>query len=83
MEPRFEARAQLNSFHPYSEFIGVTWDRRNAKWCCVITYEGNNKHLGYFDDELEAAQSYDDAARRIRGERAHGATNASSLRHLC
>jgi hypothetical protein len=33
---------------------------------------GKNQHLGRFDDERDAARAVDTAARRLRGEDAHG-----------
>jgi hypothetical protein len=36
------------------------------------TASDEKQHLGYFDDEWEAAQAVDTAARRLRGEELDG-----------
>jgi hypothetical protein len=55
-----------------SAFVGVTWDRVGRKWRANISHDGKNQHLGYFDNEPHAARAVDTAARRLRGEDAHG-----------
>jgi hypothetical protein len=45
-----------------SEFKGVSWDSRRGLWRACIRIE-KTVHLGYFSDEIEAARSYDAAAR--------------------
>ena len=54
----------------HSQYRGVTrahqggWDR----WMAQIRINGKRVHLGYFDDEISAAQAYDAAAREHHGE---------------
>jgi hypothetical protein len=55
-----------------SEFVGVTWDKTSRKWKAAISHDGKRQHLGCFDDERQAARAVDTAARRRRGEGAHG-----------
>ena len=45
-----------------SKFVGVSWYMRDKKWTAQITIDGKFKHLGYFDDENEAAYKYDEQA---------------------
>lgn len=51
-----------------SRFKGVRWYPRNKKWNARITHEGKPRHLGYFENEIDAAKAYDAAARRLFGE---------------
>ena len=53
-----------------SRFKGVHWDRQRAKWLAQIKKDGKHKHLGRFDDEIAAAEAYDEAARQVFGEHA-------------
>jgi hypothetical protein len=55
-----------------SAFAGVTWDKSKRYWRAKINYGGKQHHLGSFDRERKAAQAFDTAARRLRGEDAHG-----------
>lgn len=51
-----------------SGFKGVGWFARTGRWRAYITYQGRQKHLGYFDIAEEAALAYDAAARELFGE---------------
>jgi hypothetical protein len=44
-----------------SQHIGVYWDKASAKWRAHISIEGTHKHLGYFENEEDAARAYDAA----------------------
>jgi hypothetical protein len=55
-----------------SKFVGVCWNKKRRKWIARIKHDGKKKHLGRFDDEHVAARAADAAARRLRGEDAHG-----------
>lgn len=37
-----------------SVYSGVHWDKKDNKWKATIRFEGRNKQLGSFDDELSA-----------------------------
>lgn len=41
-----------------SNYIGVCWDKHSNKWKSSITINGVLKHLGNFDNELEASNEY-------------------------
>lgn len=45
-----------------SEFKGVMWDKQKKKWRSEIVVDRKRVFLGYFADETEAAQSYNQAA---------------------
>jgi transposase len=53
-----------------SKYKGVCWDEDRGKWLAQINKEGVHKHLGRFDDEIDAAEAYDNAARELFGEHA-------------
>jgi len=51
-----------------SKFKGVCWYKREKKWTARINKKGKRKHLGYYDDEIEAAQAYNEAAQKAFGD---------------
>lgn len=51
-----------------SHFKGVCWSMRRHNWRATIKVGGRYIHLGYFEDEIEAAISYDHAAIAHFGE---------------
>jgi hypothetical protein len=48
-----------------SGYKGVTWAKNVRKWRARITVDGEQKDVGYFSIESEAAKAYDAAAKRI------------------
>jgi hypothetical protein len=40
-------------------YRGVSWYPSGQMWEAIITVKNKRRHLGYFHDELEAAQAYD------------------------
>ena len=58
-----------------SQFKGVYWSRRDRKWYSRISFNGIRIHLGCFDDEKEAALTYDRKAIEWFGE--YACTNFS------
>lgn len=45
-----------------SQYKGVAWNRGNGKWMAYIRVLGKRIHLGYFEEEEDAAKVYDAAA---------------------
>ena len=47
-----------------SKYKGVIWHKHTKKWNVQICYNGKRKTIGYFDNEIEAAKAYDEAAKK-------------------
>lgn len=54
-----------------SKFKGVSWNSLTKKWKLQIAFEGVNKHIGEFIDEVECAKLYDRKALELFGEFAY------------
>lgn len=70
---RNQSKPITRSGHPLtSRFKGVSWKATAKTWRAQITIRTNNNirviHLGYFNDQIEAANAYDRAARTHFGE---------------
>lgn len=48
-----------------SPYRGVSWNRRQQQWHAQIQVSGKKMHLGYFTDELEAAEAARAARARL------------------
>lgn len=48
-----------------SDYFGVCWDKRVYKWRARIKIDGKEIFLGYFTNELEAAEAYQNALNEI------------------
>jgi hypothetical protein len=46
-----------------SQYVGVSWNNKNKKWSANIYINRKSKHLGYFTNELEASQYYENAIK--------------------
>ena len=55
-----------------STYKGVQLHQKSGRWRAIIWHRelGRNVHLGYFEDEVEAARVYDAAALDYYGEEA-------------
>ena len=59
-------QANQHSVRGRSRFKGVYL--KSGRWCAKIKERGTQQHLGYFDDEVDAAIAYDQAALKMHGE---------------
>ena len=50
-----------------SKYKGVSWFRRDSRWRAYIVIDGRQKHLGYFQSEVDAAEAYNKAASIVFG----------------
>ena len=48
-----------------SKYVGVHWNKEDKKWKSGIMINGKLKHLGYFTDELEASEAYQEELLNI------------------
>lgn len=51
-----------------SKYKGVSWNKRDCKWKAHICLNYKEIYLGYFDNEIKAAQAYDRKAKELFGE---------------
>lgn len=51
-----------------SKYKGVFWNKQKNQWQVKICCNYKTYHVGFFDDEEEAAYSYDVVAKRFFGE---------------
>jgi hypothetical protein len=65
-----------------SDFVGVSWRKERRKWQAQIRHGGKEHYLGCFGHEREAARAVDTAARRLRGDDAHGGRAGTNWNRL-
>jgi hypothetical protein len=72
LRPATIAQNRLNNNRgfnsPTSKYKGVFFDKRRGKYRAVLSVDGKKKHIGYFENEIDAAKAYDTAARMYRGD---------------
>jgi len=51
-----------------SKYKGLCHNKRHNRWIAYITLNRKTYHLGYFDDEIEAAKAYNEKAKELHGE---------------
>jgi hypothetical protein len=64
-ENQFNALKRKNTSSIYK---GVSYKKSSNKFVARIRIDGKQKYLGYFEDELEAADCYNTKAKIIQGE---------------
>lgn len=64
-ENQFNSSSHMGST---SKFKGVFWYKHLQRWRVRLCIDRKSKHIGYFDDEVEAAKAYNVAALNIYGE---------------
>lgn len=50
-----------------SKYKGVNYDKAHKKYRATLCHNSGKIHLGYFKNEIEAAKTYDEAAKKYRG----------------
>lgn len=63
-----ENRQNTKKVRGTSKYIGVYYNAKRKKWVASIQHEGSNKHIGYYDVELDAAKAYNERAKLHYGE---------------
>ena len=61
-------RANRRMIEHTSRFKGVHWSKRDKKWVASIRFHNKQKELGRFSKEVEAAKTYNEAAKKYHGE---------------
>ncbi len=51
-----------------SKYKGVGWMKIDNKWRAHIKIGKSRKYLGYFENEIDAAKAYNEAAIKLHGE---------------
>jgi len=71
--PPTAAGGRVQPIKGASRFRGVSWNKNCKRWRAQV-WKGNEVfHIGYYDNEVEAAKAYDEGVLRLRGDTA--ATN--------
>lgn len=70
LRPTTNQQNQWNRRPQYktSKYKGVFLRKENGKWRAKIQFRGKGIHLGCFDNEIDAARTYDKAAKELFGE---------------
>ena len=72
LRPATAAQNNQNARRPkrnaYSKYRGVTWEKSKQRWRAHLSCNKRTIHAGYFNDELKAANAYDNAAKKYHRE---------------
>lgn len=67
-----DRQKNCRNMRPYknttSKYKGVAWDKCRNKWRAYSKIDGQQRHLGRFDREIDAAIAYNNFANRYFGE---------------
>lgn len=50
-----------------SQYLGVCWTNERSKWLVRAKINGRIRHIGSFENEVDAAKAYDEAAKKHFG----------------
>jgi group I intron endonuclease len=67
---QFGKQRQNNKSNCSSKYKGVSFSKNKKKYKAYIVVNGKQIHLGYFDNETDAAKKYNEAAIMYYGEKA-------------
>lgn len=48
-----------------SKYVGVNWNKLSGKWVASISINGEKRHIGLFEYEIDAAKAYLQEKKRI------------------
>ena len=48
-----------------SQFVGVSWYKPSKNWSAKIRINGKSKHLGRFNNEIDASKAYQKALKQL------------------
>lgn len=60
-------KANVEKYVGDSQYKGVSWHKHANKWVAQIHKDYKHIHIGYFENELDAAFAYDKEAQRLFG----------------
>lgn len=61
-------RNRSSRTNSYSQYVGVSYYKRDDFWTARIEVKGKSIYLGIFKKETDAALAYNDAAKKYHGE---------------
>jgi hypothetical protein len=66
--PAENARNRRKLCAATSQYRGVSWNERRGAWKSSVYHAGRRYFLGYFTNELDAAEAYQEKAKELFGE---------------